>query len=327
MEKSFGHANMALAVASMLSGRETYDSLFAVGGFTTRIGHGGIDAYSAILTHDGYIIKENAFGDSRYDRATDIAPALDGGFILAGFTEGDSTRKRDVLLIKINNGGIEQWRKTYGGPENDQALYIEPTTDGGFVLTGTTEHNTNTDVLFIKINQDGTEVWKQEVGTDGGTDIPHSLQIYPDGRIQAAGYTSSWNAAVNDMMAITLRPTGEVLRVEIFGGSEDDRVMMSHIDSSGRCWLTGYTKSAGAGEWDIFVTRLDSTGSFEGFVSTFGGSKSDYGTAILPMTDGSLLIGAYSENIGFGRQDALVMRVTQPNWSKTDPRFNKKRIQ
>lgn len=304
---------------------EGTDGRFTTAGFTTRTGAGGIDALVGVHSSDGVLLREGSFGGSGYDRATDLAPA-DSGYVLAGFTERPAPHKRDVLLVKVDASGNEQWRRTYGGPENDVALYIERTADGGYVLSGTTGVDGDVDVLLMKVDRDGNEAWKRVVGAPGGNDIPHNVNVHRDGRIQVTGYTQSWGATVHDMLAITYSPTGEVLRHEVFGGPDDDRVMLSAIDDQGRNWMTGYTKSAGAGGWDVFVTRLDAYGAFEGGVTTIGGPADDNGTAILPLPDGSLLVAAYSGNLGHGRQDAVVMRLAAPQWREPAARFTRRRI-
>jgi hypothetical protein len=240
---------------------------------------------------------------------------------LAGFTETDSAG-RDVLIVKTGDDGIERWRRTFGGPGNDVALYLEPTADGGFVVTGTVDG----DVLTMKLDRHGNESWTRVVGAPEGNDIPHALTVHQDGRIQIAGYTQSWGSTVHDLLALTLAPDGAVVRHEILGGPDDDRAMSSALDGDGRTWITGYTRSAGAGGWDVFLTRLDRDGSFEGYVTTFGGSGDDHGTAVLPLEDGSLLLAAYSTSVGAGRQDALLARVTAPSWRAPHPRFNRRRI-
>jgi hypothetical protein len=70
---------------------------------------------------EDWIVKENAYGGPKYDRATDLAPAAGGGFVLAGMTESFGAGKRDILLLKVDGNGIEQWRRIYGEPGNDAA--------------------------------------------------------------------------------------------------------------------------------------------------------------------------------------------------------------
>jgi len=91
-------------------------------------------------------------------------------------------------------------------------------------------------------------------------------------------------------------------------------------------WIVGYTKSAGAGGWDVIITRLGKDGSFEGGVTTLGTDKDDNGAAIRPLADGSLLIGGYSRSFGHGGEDAFIARISAPQWKKPHPDFVRRTI-
>jgi serine-aspartate repeat-containing protein C/D/E len=305
---------------------ETDDGRIVTAGFTNRIGAGGLDAWTAVLTSDGELLREAAIGGPGYDRVTDIAKTRDGGFVLAGHTENGHGGGRDVLLVKLDKDGLEQWRRDYGGPKDQGALYVETSTDGGIVIAGGSDEQGEGDVLVMKADADGRELWRRLVGDPAKADTPHNLNLLKDGRIQMSGYTDGYGSRSHDLLSLTLSADGELLRQEVFGGADDDRAMVSGLDRQGRTWVTGYTKSAGAGGFDIFLTRLDRDGGFEGPVSTFGGPRDDNGTAVLPLPGGDLLVAAYSENLGDGGQDAVVMRVTAPKRTAPAAAFVRRRI-
>lgn len=304
---------------------EGRDGRIRAAGFTNRMGAGGLDAYLALLNADGALAREIAVGGPGYDRVTDIAPAQDGGFVAAGFASVDG-KGRELLLVKVNAKGEEVWRRTYGGPGDQTALYIKPLDNGGFAIAGGTDESGDGDVLAMRVDAKGNEVWRTVIGERGTLDVPHSLSIHKDGRIQLVGYTENWGPRDHDLLAITLSADGAVLRHEVFGGPSDDRAMVANIDAEDRTWMTGYSKSAGAGGYDIFIASLDKDGGFENRFSTIGGLKDDNGTIILPLNDGTLLVGAYSANLGEGGTDAVVMRVRAPDWSAPPENFVLRKI-
>jgi len=317
-------------------GVETSGGDLMLSGFTSRIGQGettsgDIDAFVARLSGDGKLIAERALGEAGYDRMTDLASTRDGGFIGVGFTSA-AGRGRDLTVIGFGPDGAERWRRNHGGEGDDQALYIEPAGDGGYILSGGVSDGDG-DILVMKIDAEGRELWRRVVGEPGGLDVPHNLIVRPDGRIAVSGYTASWGSrGPHDLFSLTLSPAGDVLRLEVLGGAEDDRGMVSGLDAEGRIWLTGYTRSAGAGGWDVFVTRIDADGAFEGHVSTFGGPGDDNGTAVLPLADGTLLLAAYTTSLRSpdapgGAQDAVVARVSAPRWTAPHPAFTRRRVQ
>lgn len=289
---------------------ESRDGRLAFSGFTTRIGAGGIDAWALLADAQGRMTADKSFGGTGYDRFTDHVMTADGGYLWVGHTQDPGSAPRHMLIVKTEADGNEQWRRTGSGSKADPLLYIEPSGDGGFIVAGGYED----DMLVMKIDAAGKEVWRQTIGTPGRVDNDHGLVVLPDGKIVVVGYTESWGAGSNDLFAATLSPSGAIQRIETFGGSADDRAILAKADPKGRVWIVGYTKSASFGGWDIIVTRLDRGGGFAGNATIIGSAQDDNGTAVLPLRDGSLLIGGYSRSLGAGGEDAFVARISAPEW-------------
>jgi hypothetical protein len=154
-------------------------------------------------------------------------------------------------------------------------------------------------------------------------EVNHGLVVRPDGRIVLAGYTHPRGEENNDLVAATLSPSGEVERIERFGGAADDRAILAKADGDGRVWIVGQSASSGAGGSDLVLARLDRQGRFEPAVVTVGGSQDDNGTALLPLPDGSLLLAGYSRGLGGGGQDAFVVKITAPAWDRPNPHFRR----
>jgi hypothetical protein len=299
---------------------ETEDRNRALAGFTTRIGHGGIDALSIIAGADGTVVREEAHGGAGYDRFTDVAAAQDG-FVFLGHSQAEHSDKRRVFLVKTDRAGRKLWERIHDAPESWGALYIEPAPGGGFIVAGGTSSGGNADMFAIKIDDDGRELWRKRAGTPDWNEINHGLVVRPDGRIVLVGYTNR-EAGPNDVVAATLNKEGSLVRLERWGGSADDRAILARAGAGGRIWIVGHTASAGRGGDDAFVTSLDQEGSFEGGAVTIGGPANDRGTAVLPLPDGSLAVAGYSNSLGSNGEDAFVARLTAPS-RRIDPRFQR----
>jgi hypothetical protein len=66
-----------------------------------------------------------------------VQQTSDGGFIIAGQTYY-SISDCDIFVIKTDSLGNNQWYQTYGGDEHEYGRCIQITSDGGFIIAGTT---------------------------------------------------------------------------------------------------------------------------------------------------------------------------------------------
>jgi hypothetical protein len=83
----------------------TSDGGYIVGGVTESKGAGGRDFYLVKTDSLGNLEWEKTFGGSREEFLTSIRTTLDGGYILAGWTESFGRGESDIYLIKTDPYG------------------------------------------------------------------------------------------------------------------------------------------------------------------------------------------------------------------------------
>ncbi len=101
----------------------------------------------------------------------------DGGSIIAGnlrLNTGDS--KYNIILIKIDSNGNMQWNNYFGGENDDTAVSLQQTSDGGYIILGDTYSygNGNRDLWLIKTDANGDMIWNKTFGEttyDSGRDV------------------------------------------------------------------------------------------------------------------------------------------------------------
>ena len=132
--------------------QQTSDGGFILVGTTTSFGAGGFDVWLIKTDADGNKLWEKTFGGIRDDRGHSVQQTSDGGFILLGWTESFDAREADVWLIKTDAKGNKQWDRTFGGSSWDWGYSVQQTSDGGFIIVGSTESfgAGEGDVLLIK---------------------------------------------------------------------------------------------------------------------------------------------------------------------------------
>ncbi len=106
------------------------------------------------------------FGGYDYDYAASVAQTSDGGYILAGVTFSSGAGSQDAYLVKTDSSGVEQWSNTFGGADHDYALSVAQTSDGGFVLAGSTESfgAGSTDAYLVKPERSRVDPWPNPSG-------------------------------------------------------------------------------------------------------------------------------------------------------------------
>jgi hypothetical protein len=106
------------------------------------------------------------YGNSNYDACWSVRQTLDGGYVIAGRTESYGEGLSDVWLIKTDSQGDTLWTQAYGGSSNEHGITAQQTTDGGYIITGSTQSYGAGlyDVWLIKTDDHGDTVWTRTYG-------------------------------------------------------------------------------------------------------------------------------------------------------------------
>ncbi|HEX2607690.1 MAG TPA: hypothetical protein VHK91_09940 [Flavisolibacter sp.] len=206
-------------------------------------------------------------GGSSVDEIRSMIKTSDGGSLQVGSTSSRDQDismghgSKDILVIKFDNKGIRQWVKTYGGLEDDIAFSVTSSSDGGFVITGSTSssewdpahfHAGNADLLVFKISADGNQLWSRVFGGNA-SEAGYSVISTTEGGFLVAGETSSstgsgdiWfnhNSGNSDGWVLKLKADGDTSWTRSFGGSAYDVFESVIAATDGTYILGGRTRS------------------------------------------------------------------------------------
>lgn len=135
---------------------KTDDLGFIIAGDTEYLGPYGLEHNILILKTDslGNLIWEKEYNMSYADIPKSIQSTKDGGYIIAGLTI-TSDKYSQALLMKLDKNCDSLWTQTFGFDDVDHAYYTEQTSDGGYILTGFSEINTDNEILIVKTDPFG----------------------------------------------------------------------------------------------------------------------------------------------------------------------------
>ncbi len=245
--------------------RPTSDGGYVITGRTYSYGAGGSDLWVLKLNSTGGVDWQKTYGGVYGDYGESIRQTSDGGYIVAGSTRSAGAGETDIWVLKLDESGVVDWQKTYGGSSYDRAYSVCEASDGGFVVAGQTYSfgAGNFDLWALKLDGSGDIEWEK---TYGGTDYEEGTSVSRtiDGGYIVTGYTASAGAGETDIWALKLNGSGGVDWQKICGGSDNDVGFGLCETTAGGYVVTGETYSYGAGESDLWALRLDSSGDLPG---------------------------------------------------------------
>jgi len=256
--KTFGGASLERAN----SVQQTTDGGYIVAASTMSFGAGEADAWLIKTDSSGTEEWSKIFGGASYDWAKSVQQTTDGGYILAGIAGSFGAGDYDVWLIKTDDTGTEVWSKTFGGGESDYADSVQQTTDGGYIVAGSTESfgAGDYDVWLIKTDGTGTEEWSKTFGGDE-RDWAKSVQQTTDGGYILAGKTWSFGAGADDACLIKTDSSGTEEWSTTFGGGLSDGANSVQQTTDGGYIVAGYTVPGCESEvWLFYAATTVSAG-------------------------------------------------------------------
>jgi hypothetical protein len=194
--------------------QQTLDGGYIIAGYTSSYGAGEGDAWLIKTDSNGDKVWDKTFGGTSFDDGESVRQTSDGGYIIAGYTQSYGAGGEDVWLIRTDSNGDKVWDKTFGGTSEDAGWSVQQTSEGGYVIAGSTNSYGagEWDAWLMKTDSDGNRVWDK---TFGGTsdDDGISVQQTSDGGYVIAGATVSYGAGGEDVWLMKLGPEGRVQNV------------------------------------------------------------------------------------------------------------------
>ncbi|WP_108808254.1 hypothetical protein [Aquimarina spinulae] len=331
---------------------QTTDGGYALVGYSRSAdedvsANAGLQDYWIVKTDiSGGIQWEKSFGFPGIDRAFSVVQTRDGGYFITGFLdvtasggEGNDNKSGfskhgvgEFWGIKLNSAGEKEWRRFFGGTNNDRSYDVVQTQDDGFIMIGSSESVdfdiTNSkgsyDFWAVKINKEGTKLWQKSFG-GSEIDVGYAIAATGDGKFLIVGDSRSTDGDISsangnaDLWLIQIDGNGNLLWEKSLGGTAFDTGRAIAKMQSGGFVITGNSRSndidvaQNKGQSDVWSMIITINGEVQWKLAS-GGSQAEFGEGCIETSDKKVIVVGNSESNDFdipankGSKDVLIIK-------------------
>lgn len=328
-EKSYGGINPDYVFETL----STSDYGFIVAGSSASgktgnksdANRGNLDYWIWKMDEKGDLQWQRTYGGKGMDFLSSIKRTTDSGYIIAGSSdsslEGDKKDtlrgKLDYWIIKTNAVGDEEWQKTIGGSGSDELTVAFQTSDGGYILAGSSDSAISgekkmrgfggMDYWLVKLNDVGDIEWQKSYG-GLYADMLRSVEETTDKGFIIGGYSNSPesgnkakpNFGMGDYWILKLDKNGNLEWENTYGGNLDENICAVHQTLDGNFLLAGNSFSSkidtkrisNVKGSDIWLLKLDSNGN-DIWQRVYNVGEFDNVTSVTENPDETFIIGMY----------------------------------
>jgi hypothetical protein len=231
------------------------------------------------------------FGGRSFDLGTYSTETSDGGYIVVGFTSSFGAGSEDVWLLKTDYQGEMEWEKFYGGEYNEEGASVKETSDGGYIISGSTSSYAvgKQDVWLIKTDENGEMLWDK---TFGHVEWDHGYKVEEtsDGGYIIVGDADHTGGPRGDIWLIKTDSNGNKLWDKKFGGKGHNGGASFDLTSDGGYIIAGSSYVPGETDsYDIWLIKTDENGE-KLWDKKFNNDHTDGASDVQETTDGGFII-------------------------------------
>ncbi|MDP1676021.1 MAG: fibronectin type III domain-containing protein [Bacteroidota bacterium] len=234
-----------------------------------------------------------------------VLPTSEGGFVLLGNMFTPENKGLELTLIKTDGDGNEVWRKYYGGPQNDLGKCVFQTSDGGYIIAGSSRtFASDIDQLYIvKTDTAGNLQWEKRYG--GGT-----VQYAGNSVVQNddGSYTICGSTAITKGLQIKVDTVGAVLWEKIFDEANAGPQLSIVRSNDNGYVVAGASYSRVTGSPDLMLMKSDANGTVL-WRRIFGGDNTELGYCVLRTADGGYIVSGAQTLIGSGMTRTYLVKT------------------
>ena len=248
-QATYGNSDYLYAMGYSVA--QTADGGYIVGG-ATAYNPGGATGLLVKTDNSGNIQWATPVGGKG---VSGVRQTPEGGYVISIAGAGGATGD---VIAKIDVGGKVTWQTVLHG--SSQAVWN--TGAGDYVVTGVNPLPMESGNLYLgKISGAGAIIWEKAFGGTGG-DEGLSVQEASDHGYIATGWGGKlYDNTAGNVYLVKTDGNGALQWEKSYGGMKSDAGRAVRQTADGGYIVTGFTDSAGAGGYDLFLLKIDASGN------------------------------------------------------------------
>lgn len=262
---------------------------FSIAGTTNSTSDGRYNFYVITTDEQGDLLSENNFGTENWEQMWDAVLLSDGGMIMVGESEGETTSLKDMYLARVDAIGDTVWTRTIATGADDVAYAVDTLNDTTVVIGGYSFDGALQNSILISFHINGTENWRNFYGAPSSTFI-NDIDIY-DNQIYCGGGIVLDGEEDTDWWLLKTDDEGNEIGTATTPYNGEDELSEISIDSDTSLFIALESNSSDlnvftAGVVDAFVLRFHRDLYFNNFSQGFSGENPDLINDMIGTTDG-----------------------------------------
>ncbi len=169
---------------------------------------------SAVMKIDslGAMQWANKIGYGSNESFNSVIRTTDSCYVMAGKILNSGSGTLDIYIAKIDQAGNLLWSKTIYQTDHQEALSIQQTFDGGFIITGYSSYLTapNSKIVVLKLDLYGAVEWNNLYEGGNNSNYGASVKQTPDSGYAFVGYVENYPPYDGNGFLCKLSQTGTI---------------------------------------------------------------------------------------------------------------------
>ncbi|MFX1594291.1 MAG: SBBP repeat-containing protein [Promethearchaeota archaeon] len=293
-------------------------------GRTSSFGEGMSDMCLVKYDNSGTQQWNRTWGGTGGDFCNGVAVDFSSNIYLTGHTQSFGVTGSDIVLVKYNSLGIQQWNRTFDGGASDYGWGIATDSLGNLYIAGQRsgvgvggEYN---DMVLVKYDGNGILQWSRIWGGEH-YDMSEDVVVDLSNNVYLAGVTESFGVGISAMALVKYDSDGIQQWNRTWDTADPDSGYGVAVDLSGNIYLSGSSGNFGVEGGEMALVKYDNSGAQQ-WNWTWGGDKNDAGRGVAVDSSSNVYLAGVTESFGEGYDDMVLVKFRSYTAPVSIPSYN-----